>query len=323
MTAQAGARPALTVREMDGLLGPAVAARPMGTFRVAGMSLVTGLDLGALAPFRTNETDDWPAGPPPDGDRSRTVRDVVYRGTGWVGGRLRRVECTRGRSESFLEIEDIGLVSVDHNGESIHVRELAPGCGPDDLSGAVLGPALVLALARKGTWCLHASAVEAHGRAVLFLGRSGAGKSTLARRLGAEGGAGRRLADDVVPVALSGGELRCLPHFPQLKLGAGEQVSLDVPERIRVEAVYSLEAPANDGRRPAIRVEELSPRDTVGTLVRGTVAARLFDASMLQRHLAFCAGVAAAVPVRWVVYPLRPESVAEMRELLVEDGSRQ
>ena len=237
----------------------------------------------------------------------------MYRGPGWVGGGLREVECCAGLTGSHLRIRDVGLISIARDGGSIDVGELEPECHEEELAAAVLGPALALALARQDVWCLHASAVEIDGRAVLFLGRSGAGKSTLARRLVADGAVNRRLADDVVPVTVAGGTLSCMPHFPQLKLGAADQAGPDVPEHMPVGAIYCLE---EAGDECEARVEKLSARAAVGTLIRRTVAARLFDTKLLERHLAFCAAAVAAVPVRRVVYPLRPQSVKQIEHLL-------
>ncbi len=79
------------------------------------------------------------------------------------------------------------------------------------------------------------------GAAVAFVGETGAGKSTLAAYLAREAG-WLRLADDVLPVALGGaGGPAALPHFPQLKLPAAEQVGPGVPQRMPLRAVYALE----------------------------------------------------------------------------------
>ncbi|MCB0243469.1 MAG: hypothetical protein KDI12_08675, partial [Anaerolineae bacterium] len=53
-------------------------------------------------------------------------------------------------------------------------------------------------------------------------------------------------------------------------------------------------------------------------LLSHTVAARLFDANLLRRHLSFCAEVAASVPVRRLVYPHRPDALAAVKALLEE-----
>ena len=54
------------------------------------------------------------------------------------------------------------------------------GAAPVIIEEALLGPALNLALAWRGVWCLHAGAVLHDGQVIVFLGVSGSGKSTLA-----------------------------------------------------------------------------------------------------------------------------------------------
>lgn len=300
--------------------GPTAGRTMPSVYRIAARRLVTDLGLVPLRPFLTANAGP-PGTSPPRPVRSGGMRgsEVIYRGPGWVGGGMREVECCAGPSGIQLRIRHIGLTSIADDGGSIEVDELDPGCDDEQLAAAVLGPALVLALARQDVWCLHASAVEMEGRAILFLGRSGAGKSTLAHRLASNGVVSRRLADDVVPVAVAGGTLWCLPHFPQLKLGATEQAGADVPERMPVGAVYCLEEAEDDCGG---RAEELTQRSAVGVLVQRTVAARLFDKQLLKRHLGFCAAAAAAVSMQRVAYPLRPDSVAAVSELLMAARSR-
>ena len=91
-----------------------------------------------------------------------------------------------------------------------------------------LGPALLLALALRATFTLHASAIAYAGRAVLFAGDSGAGKSTLAAALARIQSRGAtRLADDIVPVSIRGGRLVAWSDYPQLKLPPDAQVGTD------------------------------------------------------------------------------------------------
>lgn len=87
---------------------------------------------------------------------------------------------------------------------------LQPGAGrvvveSDNEDGALLehriaSAALCTLLAMRGDLVLHASAVEAGGRAILFCGPTGRGKSTLARVLGE---AGRRIiGEDGIAIGL-------------------------------------------------------------------------------------------------------------------------
>jgi hypothetical protein len=65
---------------------------------------------------------------------------------------------------------------------------------------AAVRAAGLLALAQRGVFVLHASAVHLDGDALVLLGASSAGKTTTARRLGREGL--RRIADDMIAIDL-------------------------------------------------------------------------------------------------------------------------
>ena len=92
----------------------------------------------------------------------------------------------------------------------------------------LFGPVLILALARLGVYCLHASAFRDGDTATVFVGHSGAGKSSLARAVFNRAGA-QRLCDDITPIELRAGKLYVLPQFPQLKLSIADQ---NLPEAV-------------------------------------------------------------------------------------------
>ena len=248
-------------------------------------------------------------------DVEPTSRPAVetFRGHAWVGGRMATVACTAHGGTYAVAVEGLPGLEVSRGGCAVAAsgRTAAPG---GMLVEALLGPGLVLALALDDVFTLHAGAAAVDGAAVLLLGESGAGKSTLARALAAAPG-GERLADDVLPVALAGARLEALPHYPQLKLPAAQQYPAARPERVAVRAVYALQGADESSSRVAL--EPLGARDAALALAAHTVAARLFAAPLLERHLAFCAAAAAAVPVRRLRFPRRlellPELVAALR----------
>lgn len=91
----------------------------------------------------------------------------------------------------------------------------------------ILGFAFAASSYFKGHLPIHASAVAARGKAVLFSGVSGAGKSTLAARLARDGF--EPLADDVAPVAFdAGGDLRLMPAVRRLRLWTESVDALDL-----------------------------------------------------------------------------------------------
>jgi hypothetical protein len=135
----------------------------------------------------------------------------------------------------------------------------------------LFGPALILALAKRGVYCLHASAIEYRGTAIIVLGRSGAGKSTFGRAARALSGV-RRLCDDITPIGFDAtGQLCVWPQFPQLKLAAQEA---NLAAAVPVRQLVWLHAPAAS---QAGELEPLSERQLFEALTRHTVAARLYN----------------------------------------------
>lgn len=133
----------------------------------------------------------------------------------------------------------------------------------------LFGPALILALARLGVYCLHASAFRDGDDVSVFLGHSGAGKSSLARAVSSRMGA-QRLCDDITPIAMRAGKLYVLPRFPQLKLKSPDE---NLPEALPLKRVVLLHA-AQAGI--ASENQSLGQRALFDALTRHTVATRLY-----------------------------------------------
>jgi len=298
----------------------AAAATELSVYRVAAHALVSDLAMSELAAFRRGELAQ--AGPPPAPPAladSEALRPV-YRGPGWIGEAWRDVRGLSGPQGYRLEIEGVGALSVSVDGQVIRAEQVAPSCERNVLAEAVLGPALILALALDGVFCLHASSVAlassvAHpARVVAFIGDSGSGKSTLARYLHAQRAAGwRRVADDILPVTATPSGPEALPHFPQLKLASQAQPALGLPERLPLAAVVLLQQAEE---QEEIRAERLGPLQATLALARHTVAARLFDEALLARHLAFCAASAGDLPLWRLRYPHRLELLPRLAEAI-------
>jgi hypothetical protein len=186
----------------------------------------------------------------------------------------------------------------------------------------VLGPPLLLALALRSRFVLHASASRRpDGAAVVFLGDSGAGKSTLAAYLDAPASPGwRRLSDDLTPVRVGPDRGIVEPRFPQLALPAPAEPPVAAPP---LAALYLLAAePAvgseSDGVPPRVEIEPLAPRRAAEAILAHTVAARLFDAPLLAAGLDWAAAVSAA-GVHRLLYPRRREALPAVRAALLRD----
>lgn len=273
-----------------------------------------------------------------DAVAGETVEETAAEG--WVGGSSRRVIVrfasleakAQGQTIQRLEIDvaEIGCVTVlldtvllDLEAPPRLEAEGLDGADPDHLAEAVLGPGLVLALAARGRWCLHAGAIAlgSDPRAHVFLGESGAGKSTLAGHLSRSLGErhlATRLADDVLPIEPTDESgthgARAWPTFPQLKLPPDEQPVVALGrDPVPLGAIYRLK-PVEPDAEPAIA--ELSSSDATLALVRHTVAGRLFDAKTLRRHLDEASTLAAQIPVRELRVPRSLDRLGEITELL-------
>jgi hypothetical protein len=249
---------------------------------------------------------------------------LTCRTIGWVGGEERQVVNwsappgillrVTGGSDFYILPGGLGFVRVDkaEMAEQKSTAPLAPLTGLD--LEILLGPAIVLALALRGTWCLHASAALFKHHLVAFLGESGEGKSTLAAYLAEAGEPDwRRVADDILPVTANANGVGAWPHFPQRKLPMQAQPGPDLPERLPLDCICVL-TPANVEDRPEL--QRLTSAQAMQTFLGHTAGARLFDTSLLAEHLAFCAQAAEQVPVYRLIYPHRKDALPEVMELL-------
>ncbi len=275
------------------------------------MRLVSDLPIRQLTPFASITAGTGSREPPAPTGREDGV--PVYAGPGWVGGRLRQVESRRARQGYLLKIEAAGEFEISGDGTRVGRRQPVESEAPgEDVAAAVLGPCLVLALALRGVWCLHASAVSSGGSAVALAGESGCGKSTLAVALTTRGAGRRRIADDLLAVKLEDGVVKALPRYPQPGAMALSQALAEGPGEVDLAALYLLE-PAG----AAVESRELTRRQAALALVRQTMAARLFDSELQARHLDFCAETAGCLPVRGLRFPRRPAALPSMTATII------
>jgi hypothetical protein len=175
----------------------------------------------------------------------------------------------------------------------------------------LFGPVLVLALALRSVWSLHASAVMHNGKVVIFLGDSGQGKSTLAAFLVDSGW--KLVSDDILPVSTIIGGFLAWPQFPQLKLSPNSQPGPNLPEKLPTGKIILLES-SNKMTTPKLGL--LSMVEAVKTLIAHTIGTRLFNPDLLGKHLEFCSHSAEKVPIYRLTYPHRNEALPIIKELL-------
>ncbi len=282
---------------------------PPRIYRVAGSRLVTDFIMPGLRTYVTPGKATWSAEwdmPLPDGG------ERVYGGQGLIADGMRLVTCHVSATGCRLTVEGIGTYWISPDGRRIAEVEINDNCETDTRAMAALGAPLILALAARGTFCLHASVVTYDGRLVAFIGESGAGKSTLARFLDTSAGpAWTRIIDDTLPLTIDGqGQAVALPHFPQLKLPDGSQPSRLVPEQMALSAVYRLV------ESKSIDIDPIAPGEGAVTLAGQTVASRLFGRALLVRHLDFCSKLALRFPIQQLAYPRDFESLLAVQKAL-------
>ena len=256
--------------------------------------------------------------------RQSSDDEAVFRGDGLLGPAERHIECRWSPRGYSLYVDGVGHFRITEDGRRIS-RSDSPDSSTSSelLTETVLGPAMTLALALQGVWCLHASAVETRGGVVAFLGSSGAGKSTLGRELPKLDLDLHCAADDVLPIALDGtgvceGAARALPHFPQLKYQLEHQPGDALPANLPLRRIYVLD-PIHDVKtstETSVFVKPLIGTAAVLALVRHTVAAKLFTKELLKHHVDFCIRLAQCVEISRLRYPHRPASLEQAQELL-------
>lgn len=288
-------------------------------YRVAGTDLLTDIDLPVLRAYAAEshgkgEPARWgtdEAAPEDDSGK------LVFDGLGLIVDGQRRVVCRASAAGYRLELGGIGAYRIASDGRRIVETAVDSRCDPETRAMAAIGAPLVLALALRGTFCIHASAVIHGGKTAAFIGESGAGKSTLARYLDREGGPDwRRLIDDTLPVAPPAPDApaTALPHFPQPKLPDAMQPSKLAPERLPLSAVYVLES-AGD----TIAIAPLRQSEATLALAAHTVGSRLFGRALLAKHIDFCADLAARVPVKQLIYPRTFDVLPAVQAALAAD----
>jgi len=286
----------------------------MTHYRLSGQAFYFSGPVSELTPYEMAEKE-------PSAARPLTVPSPMVlscQTVGLVGGKQREVETwsappgillkVTGGSDFYISPGGKAIVPVEQN----HAASSWPMTGLD--REILLGPALVLALAMRGVWSLHASAIVFDHRLMAFLGESGQGKSTLAAYLASEGRPRWQLvADDILPVVPAAERVDAKPHFPQLKLPMDAQPGRHLSESLTLGSVCTL---AQAGPDSQSGLQLLPPNQAVQALIRSTAGTRLFDLDLLSTHLAFCARAAGQVPVYQLTYPHRRDTLPAIMELL-------
>ena len=286
-------------------------------YRIAGQEFYFSCPVPELQPFEICDREHTELSSPIPAALRLSCRTV-----GWVGEEQREVECwsappgTRlrvaGGRDFYIAPDGRAIVPVDET-KARAAQNLKALFSLSRLDREILaGPALVLALALRGTWCLHASAATFQDSLIVFLGESGQGKSTLAAYLTtAESSSWQLVADDILPITISTGEMVAWPRFPQLKLPSQAQPGVDLPEQFLVSKVCVL-MDANKGDMPGMQL--LPAGQSAQAYLSHIAGTRLFEPELLAKHLTFCTQAAGRVPVYQLAYPHQWEALPRLRE---------
>lgn len=292
----------------------------MIAYRLAGQEYQFPCPVLELTPFEVHpangEISASPDGPSPLPASTSLKADsasltLFAQTEGLVGGATRHVETWSAPPGFILKVNGGGDFYVAPEGQFIQRVESDSTASPwPQLDREiVVGPVLVLALALRGVWSLHASAVNCNGRAILFLGESGQGKSTLAHYLASTPGM-KLAADDILPVTLEIDGLTAWPHFPQLKLPQDAQPGSLLPESLPIGQICLLDIAEE------ISLHPLSPSEATRIILRHTAGTRLLPPDLLSKHLAFCAQAGSKIQVSRLTYPRRMDALPDVQKLL-------
>ncbi|MBV6395466.1 MAG: hypothetical protein HFACDABA_01042 [Anaerolineales bacterium] len=234
---------------------------------------------------------------------------LVVRARGWLANEQRDLELWTAPPGNLLKTHKGSDIYISPNG-GLFIQTDADHLNAVDRE-ALLGPALLLALAARGTWCLHASAAMLHGQAFVFLGESGRGKSTLAAFLARQRN-WAWVADDILPFTIAADEASVWPKFPQLKVRTDSQPGQYLPEKLPARHFFLLGEAANE--LPTVR--KISRGQAAHALLSHTASTRLLDPRLLAAHLRACTDAANHISVYELTYPRRVDALPDVRKIL-------
>ncbi|MGE0448391.1 MAG: hypothetical protein AB7Q29_02295 [Vicinamibacterales bacterium] len=216
-----------------------------------------------------------------------------------------------------------------------------------DVPSYLLGPIIGTILRLRAITCLHASAVDCGGIAVIFVGPQGAGKSTTAATFAAHGIP--VLADDTVALSHVAGTWLATPAYPRIRLwpesaealpadarpsllppgqsGSYTRYHLDLtsrpgwfqPKPVPLGLVYLLED-GTDSTSP--RAESVSPAEGLLELVTNTYATRVLTPDLRAQEFDLLGRLVETIPVRRLWRSRRLDQLSAYREFILDDLER-
>ena len=321
------------------------------SYRVYGVSLNSNIDIPGLSPngaYSANAEITVEGGPEPE-----WVRQALC-SQGRVVSHLPAGERTPDPSFVLTEYGDRNCFELSYSDGTRFVVSAAadrvwgtyePPLTQEDLATYFLGPVMGFLLRRRQFTCLHASAVELHGRAVLFCGEAGYGKSTTAAALALRGVP--VISEDIVPLGLKKGQFWAVPGYPRICLwpdaaahltGSREglprltpvwgktYLALDgsrasfVKEKQPLGIIYVLGERTASAQAPCVR--ELRAKEALLELVKNTYMNWLLDREQRAEEFNVLGNLVQQIPVRQLAAHSDPQRITQLCELIVEDSAR-
>lgn len=250
-----------------------------------------------------------------------------------------------GPAECFeLIYSDGASFVVDAQAHRVWGRLRAP-LTEADLATYFLGPVLGFILRRRHITSLHASVVELLAHGVALSGEGGFGKSTTAAALALRGVP--VLSEDVAPLRESAGRFHVLPGYPRVclwpdsvnyLLGSPEALPQLTPvwekrylpldgvrasfssEPLPLGLIYLFAPRSVEAGAP--RVEEMSPREALLSLVQNTYMNWLLDREQRAVEFDVLSRLVQQVPVRRIVPHSDAGRIPALCELIQADAAR-
>jgi hypothetical protein len=200
----------------------------------------------------------------------------------------------------------------------------APGTPVELIAILIAGTVVAYLLCADGCLVLHASAVEADGRALAFVGQSGQGKTTMAALMCADGYP--LVADDLLPVEPRGDRMMCLPVATELRVrekveellgrfdsGVARRRTVDERHAVAARTTAAKELPLGpvvvpwpDREATSVSVRRMGAGEAAMTLARYQRVEGWSSPPMLRRQFDAVSALVGSVPVLVMRVPWGP-----------------